>query len=346
MKVLLIADPHLPVPPDGYGGTERVVHALDEALNAQGHQTVLLAKRSSKTKGKLLSHRAPNNASHSSRAFRKLLFQPLSLWAARGCDVVHNFGRVDYLRALMTAGPPLVHTFANPVAHYELSILKEARVPSRWVSISQAQRRDLGSDSQDARWRTVYNAVRFEHLSFHATPNAPPYVAFLGRLTKNKGVDVAIRVARAAGIPLKIAGNVSSEPGGVEFFEHHVKPALGDGVEWVGEIGDAQKSEFLGGAIATLFPIQWDEPFGMVVVESLACGTPVIAARRASTPELLSHGETGFLCDNDADFINALGKVSALLRARCREACVSRFSAEVMARRYLEVYTELLGGRG
>lgn len=341
VKILLIADPHLPVPPLGYGGTERVVHALDNALHALGHQTVLLAGAGSRTPGRLILHRAPQNESWISRSYRKTLFQPLSLLAARGCDVVHNFGRMDYLYSLLRAGPPLVNTFANPVAPYELELLGRARVPSHWVSISAAQR----GGSDNSRWRTVYNAVALEHLPFNARPSSTPYLAFLGRLTRNKGVDVAIRVARASGVELRIAGNVSDEAGGREYFEQQVKPALGEGVEWIGEIGDSQKADFLGNAVATLFPIQWDEPFGIVIAESLACGTPVIATRRGSTPELLSHGQTGFLCDTEDELVSAVRNVSSIDRHECRAACEARFSATVMARNYLELYAELTRGR-
>lgn len=340
MKVLLIADPHLPVPPKGYGGTERIVHLVAQGLAESGHEVVLLAREGSRSPGALFHHRAPA-ASFVSRARRKLSFQPLSLVAARGCDVVHNFGRVDYLYSLLRLGPPLAVTFENPIAPYELEILRRARKPSAWISISDAQRSGAG----EGPWRTIYNAVDTTRLRYHERPAPDPYLAFLGRLTPNKGVHVAIDVAERAGLPLKIAGNVSNEPGAREYFVEQVRPRLRGKIEWIGEIGDEQKNGFLGGASALLFPIQWQEPFGIVVAESLACGTPVIATRAGATAELIDHGRTGALCHDLDELVEAAQAVEGLNRGACRATAEARFSAEAMTRAYLSAYEELLASK-
>lgn len=334
MRVTIIADATLPVPPHTYGGTERVVAELCEGLTARGHHVTLMADPTSGAPcSRLLGHR-PASARWTSRAYRKALFQLLSVIASRESDVVHVFGRVDYTEALIRGRKPLLYTFENPVADWEVRWLRR-RLRERvgLASISDAQRVDIPG----ARWVTVYNSVDTERIAPPADLRSD-YLAFLGRITWNKGADVAIRVARAAGLPLKIAGNISREPGGVEYFETEVRPQLGPDVEWIGEISDEQKSDFLGQARALLFPIRWDEPFGLVVAEALAAGTPVIAFRRGSAPELVKDGMTGFVCGSEAEMIDRVGRTVELDRAECRTAAVRRFSRSTMTDGYERAY--------
>ena len=169
-------------------------------------------------------------------------------------------------------------------------LLARRREALALVSVSDHQRAHL---AETGPWRTIYNAVDTDRLAFAPRPD-PGYLAFLGRLTPDKGVHVAIEVAERLGRPLRIAGNVSDEAGARRFFETRVRPQLGDGIEWVGPVDDDAKVPFLQNAAALLMPIQWDEPFGLVVAEALACGTPVLAMRRGSMPELIHDGITGF----------------------------------------------------
>jgi glycosyltransferase involved in cell wall biosynthesis len=338
VRITVIADPVVPVPPRGYGGTERVVFLLCEGLVARGHDVVLLAGPGSRTSGRLVVHRAAGS-SLGSRMLRKALFQPLSLAASRSADVVQSFGRVDYLGSLLRSRIPLVHGFANPIVPAEVAFLTaKRRTALRLVSISDAQRKHIGSGPL---WRTVFNGVDVNRLPFVEHPSGEPYLAFLGRLTANKGVHLAIRVALEAGVRLRIAGNVASEPGGREYFDTYVAPHLGSTIEWVGEIGDAEKPSFLGHARGLLFPIQWDEPFGLVVAEALACGTPVIAWRRGSTPELIVDGVSGFLCDSVEDMVTATRGLETIRRGDCRRECVQNMSADRMVEQYLSIYREL-----
>ena len=200
-----------------------------------------------------------------------------------------------------------------------------------FVSASDHQRAHLAGTGA---WRTIYNAVDTNRLAFAPRPD-PGYLAFLGRLTANKGVHIAIEVAKKLGRPLRIAGNVSDEAGGREYFETRVRPQLGDGIEWVGAVDDAAKVAFLQNAAALLVPIQWDEPFGLVVAEALACGTPVIAMLRGSMPELIRHGVTAFLCRSTDEMMDAVGRLGAIDRRACREDCEARFSADRMVEDYL-----------
>ena len=337
MRVTFIADPGLPVPPLGYGGAERNAALICAELARRGHQVRLLAGPGSSNYGELWPHRAPD-ATFPSRAYRKILFQLLSLRAMVDTDVVHNIGRIDYLWSLFRTRTPIVLTFQNHTTRQELLSLAMRRDRLALVSPSDSYRQGLPPD----RWWTVYNAVDAERIPYRAQP-AGDYVAFLGRLTANKGVHVAIQVAKAAGLPLRIAGNVSRESGGEEFFEREVRPQLGQQIEWIGEINDEQKPDFLGNARALLFPIQWEEPFGMVVAESMAAGTPVVAMRRGAMPEVIEHGRNGFLCDTIDEMVAATRRIDELDRADCRRTCEERFSPRVIVDRYLDIYGTVMG---
>lgn len=337
MRVALIADPNIPVPPLKYGGSERIIAALCRGLVAAGHQVRLLAGPGSQNFGELIIHRR-HRPSFVSRVYRKLLFQPLSLAAARDADVVHNYGRVDYLRWLMATDIPLVVSFMNPITAWEQDFFAQRKRGIMLVSASDNHRRDIPTGD---RWRTVYPAIDIDKIPYNPRPRGD-YLAFLGRLTANKGAREAIEVARRAGLPLKIAGNVSNEVGGREYFEAEVRPHLHGNIEWIGQITDAQKPELLGNARALLFPIQWEEPFGISLAESFAAGTPVIATRRGATSEQIVEGKTGFVCDTVDQMVEATKRIHELDRAACRRACEERFSGAVMTASYLDLYTQLL----
>jgi glycosyltransferase involved in cell wall biosynthesis len=180
-------------------------------------------------------------------------------------------------------------------------------------------------------------------LEFHERPGR--YLAFLGRVTPDKGLDRAIQIARRTDLPLRVAAKVDRADR--DYFADVIKPMLvraGSLVEFIGEIGDAEKSAFLGGALAVLFPIDWPEPFGLVMIESLACGTPVIAMRRGSVPEILEHGVSGFVVDDVESAVRAVGALPCLSRRGCRRAFEERFSARRMAQDYLAIYERLVGG--
>jgi glycosyltransferase involved in cell wall biosynthesis len=318
LRILVIADGKIPVPPAGYGGTERIVALMCEGLAARGHQITLMAARGSRNYGRLIAQPWAGSKPYPYRAWCKLRFQAQSLWHARGADVVINFGRVDYLWSLLKTTTPLICQFQNPVEHSEIKFLVSRRAETLLlVSASDHQRVHLAGTGP---WRTIYNAVDTDRLAFAPRPE-PGYLAFLGRLTAEKGVHVAIEVARWLGRPLRIVGNVSDEAGAREFFETRVRPQLGDGIEWVGPVDDDAKVPFLQNASALLMPIQWDEPFGLVVAEALACGTPVIATDRASMPELVRQGVTGFLCRSPDEMADAVGRLGKIDRRACREDC-------------------------
>jgi glycosyltransferase involved in cell wall biosynthesis len=217
------------------------------------------------------------------------------------------------------------------------------------VSISDAQRRPIPW----ANWAaTVHHGIDLDEFTFNPAPGR--YLAFLGRISPEKGLDAAIRIARAAGMPLKIAARMplpyTADPNvraDWEYFERTVEPLLkGSEVEMVGEVGGAEKDAFLGHAAALLFPIDWPEPFGLVMPEALACGTPVLALRRGSVPEVLGDGETAFIRDGEDELVAAARRIGELDRARCRAEAERRFSPAAMAEKYERVYANLIAARG
>lgn len=285
----------------------------------------------------------PSGKTWLSRAARKLWFQALSLWAARSpVRVVVNFGRADYLAALLYRRLPLVCWFQNPVDQVQIDWFRARHRNSlRFVGISHAQVARLETDG---RMRVIPNAVNVGALGFSGKPANPPYVVFLGRLTQNKGVHLAIEAARQAGVTLKLAGNVAhDEEGGEAYFEQEVRPRLDTGCQWVGPVNDKQKSVLLQGAIALLFPIQWNEPFGIVMAESLACGTPVVAWRIASTPEVVRDGANGYLCNSVEEMARAIRRVQSgeISREACRRDAEERFSQNVLLSKFLALVNDM-----
>lgn len=345
MKILLIADPHIAVPPIHYGGAERVVALYAQEFQRLGHTIHLMGGTGSRNfGGRLYVHRAPSKA-YWSRARRKIQFQLQSLWAARDCDVIYNFGRFDYLETLLALDKRLLHCFQNPIDQNQVNFA-ECRMSSR-ASFHCISRNQHTHAHITAPSVIIPNPVDTSAYSIGKGRGA--YLAFLGRLTFNKGVDIAIKVAQLTGRKLIIAGNVSKEDGGEQFFHDHVEPHIdGEQIRWIGPVNDDQKQQLLGDAEALLFPIRWDEPFGIVMVEALACGTPVIATRRASVPEVIDHGVTGFLCDPEEPSVEAFSRAVPLLRlidrVACRQAAERHFDVRVIAPRVLQVLAQLSHG--
>lgn len=333
MRIAVIADPKITVPPLHYGGVERIVAKLCSALQKRGHHIDLIARSGSESfGGKLIIHHLPGSGLVS-RTFRKLLFQLRSLPAILKADVVLNFGRLDYLETALRLRTPIICCFQNPVTQAEVDwVLRRRQRKLSFIGVSHAQ---IGGIAPEELFSVVYNVADARRLRFSPAPGDDPYLAFLGRITANKGPDTAIRVARRCGMKIKLAGNISDEPGDREFFEKEIRPQLGPEVEWIGPVDDQEKQDLLAGAAALLFPIRWPEPFGIVMIESLACGTPVIALRFASTPEVIKDGVTGYLCDSEDELVEAVRRISSIDRGACRRSAEDEFSVEAMTNGYL-----------
>jgi glycosyltransferase involved in cell wall biosynthesis len=339
MHIAQIAPLTEAIPPKLYGGTERVVHWLTEELIALGHEVTLFASGDSCTSAKLEAQwprairldgsvRDPN-ALHMLMLERvrqraddfdflhfHLDYYPFSLFSRQAKSFVTTLhGRLD-----LPEHQPVFTAFSSlPV-----------------ISISNSQRRPV----PQAGWvRTVYHGLPQELLK--PLPMKHEYLAFLGRIAPEKGVDRAVAIARKCGVPLRIAAKVDKADR--DYYEEKIRPLIdGSTVEYIGEISDAQKSAFLSGAIALLDPIDWPEPFGLVMIEAMACGTPVIAFNRGSVPELIDDGLTGFIVEDVEGAIGAFDRLPQLSRDEVRQQFERRFTARRMAQEYLSAYRSLM----
>ncbi|GBQ22932.1 glycosyltransferase [Acetobacter estunensis NRIC 0472] len=339
MRIAQIAPLHEAVPPQLYGGTERVVAFLTDELTAMGHDVTLFASGDSVTSAELdaVWPRALrlDPTIRDPIAPHMLLMEHVAR-RAHEFDVLHF--HMDYwpFTYFSRQPVPFVTTMHGRLDLPELQPVFNAFPQVPIVSISDSQRRPLPQANYAA---TVLHGLPENLL----TPQPGPghYLAFLGRICAEKGIDKAIRIARAVGLPLKIAAKVDKAD--AEYFERDIVPMLGEGVEMIGEIGDAEKPAFLSGARALLMPIDWPEPFGLVMIEAMACGTPVIAFRHGSVPEVLEDGLTGAIVTSEAEAIAAYPAVEALDRGLIRREFERRFTARRMAEDYLAVYRRLTG---
>ena len=340
MHIAQIAPLTEAVPPKLYGGTERVVANLCDALVQLGHEVTLFAAADAQTDAKLIPVRD-----------RPLRLDPAPLKSdiAAHLSMLHEVRRrawqfdILHFHIDLLHFPVFEHQAERTVTtlHGRLDLTDLEGVYERWrqfglVSISDHQRTPLPF----VNWvGTIPHGLPTHQFVFRARPQ-PGYLAFLGRISPEKRPDVAISIARRAGIPLKIAAKVDRVDR--EYFETRIAPLLDHPlIDYIGEIREDQKSEFLGNARALLFPIDWPEPFGLVMIEAMACGTPVIAWRNGAAPEVVTDGVTGFIVESVEEAARAVGRVSSLSRRGCRQMFEERFDAARMSRDYIEVYRRL-----
>lgn len=335
MKIAQVAPLFESVPPQLYGGTERIVSFLTEELVRQGHDVTLYASGDSVTSARLVPvcPRALRLAGGKPEPGPPQTVQLERLFAdAPGYDVVHFHNDFHHLPLSTRQRLPFVHTLHNRSDTPELADLFRLFPRAPLISISNAQRQALPGLNWQA---TVYHGLPLELFHYQASPQ--PYVAFLGRISPEKQVHHAVQIARKAGIPLKIAAKVDAADR--SYYENVARPLLAlPGVEFVGEIGGADKDRFLGDALALLFPISWPEPFGLVMIEALACGTPVIAYRQGSVPEVIVDGVSGYIVDGVSEAVAALRRIEHLQREHCRSQFEQRFSAVRMTSDYVSAF--------
>ena len=341
MKIAQVAPLYESVPPKYYGGTERIVSYLTEELVREGHDVTLFASGDSVTAARLVApvRRALRLDKNSidSLAHHIVLLEEVTRRASR-FDVIHY--HIDYLHfpTSRRLGVPHVTTLHGRLDIPDLVPLYREFRDMPLVSISNAQRAPIPW----ANWQgTVYHGLPADLYAFHETPG--DYLAFIGRISPEKRVDRAIRIARRARMKIRIAAKVDDVDR--EYFEEQIQPLLDESdAEYIGEIGEGEKRDFLGDAVALLFPIDWPEPFGLVMIEAMACGTPVIAYRHGSVPEVMEEGVTGFVVSGIDDAVRAVERVPSLSRRHCREVFEERFSAARMARDYVKIYERLAAG--
>jgi glycosyltransferase involved in cell wall biosynthesis len=346
LRIAMLAPPWIPVPAPAYGGIEEVVRLLCEGLAERGHDVTLFAAPGSASRAEVVTvlesphpdeiQKAQFEADHVAR-----VFGAVDDAAARGepYDVIHDHVGHTALAMADRVGPPLVHTLHGPFTDDACRFYAEHGAKACIVAISQAQLDDAPPEMGGGR--VVHNPIDCAEWPFEADKD--DFVLWIGRMSPDKGPDRAIAAAGEAGVRVVLAGPV--QPGQEAYFAEQVEPALGDGVEYVGEADAERKRELYRRARALLMPIRWPEPFGLVMVEALACGTPVIAFPEGSAPEVVEDGRTGFVVADEHEMAAAIGRLGEIDPAACREQCHQRFGVPAVVQAYEDVYRAAMTDR-
>jgi glycosyltransferase involved in cell wall biosynthesis len=340
LKIALTADPELPVPPKLYGGIERVVDMLARALVERGHEVTLFAHKDSDSAGHLVPWPGQSSLSRSDllRNMATLSREVL----LRRFDLIHSFSRVAYLTPLLPLPVPKLMTYQRGISPRSVTWGHRLSRGTLWFgAISQWMMQHV---ADCGTWRVVFNGVPLSAFGFNPDPGSEAPLVFLGRVEEIKGPHLAIEIAQRTGRRLIIAGNVPPEH--QAWFQREVLPHVDNlHIRYIGPVDDAQKNVLLQSAAAFLMPILWEEPFGIVMAEAMACGTPVLGLARGAVPEVVEHQATGFVEQDVDGLVAAVGRVGTLDRAACRERVKRLFSETAVAEGYLAVYEEMLAVR-
>ncbi|MEA5571750.1 glycosyltransferase family 4 protein [Calothrix sp. UHCC 0171] len=343
MKIAQVAPLWERVPPPGYGGIELVVGLLTDELVRRGHEVTLFASGDSISLAKLESvhpHALRLDPDIKEPAIYETLQMSRVYNQADDFDIIHSHMGYIALAYAELVKTPTVHTLHGTFTRENQKIFTYAK-RQRYVSISHAQREPQLDLNYVA---TVYNGIDIDAHKYHPQPENPPYLAFLGRISPEKGPHLAIQIAKKSGWHLKMAGKVDVVD--KDYFEREIKPLIdGKQIEYLGEANHSQKNELMGGAAATLFPITWREPFGLVMVESMAAGTPVIALNLGSTAEVIQHGLSGFVCNTLEECIHAIPNAVELDRNAVRKYVAHRFGVKQMVDGYEQIYRQIMADK-
>ena len=339
MRIALLAPAWFPVPPTGYGGIEWVVSLLADGLVGAGHDVTLFASGDSRTKARLVSIFPEARPREIGRTAPELLHALTCFEHADEYELVNDHSGPLGAALGGTVATPVVHTVHGPLVGRPGELYEKVAAVARGVglvSLSENQRRPR----PDLPWlASIPNALDLS--AFPVRPHRGDYLLFLGRLSPEKGAHRAIEVAHATGLPLRIAGKMHDRAE-KEYFDNEVRPRLGADVEYLGEVTHEEKVALLQDARVTLFPIEWEEPFGLVMIESMACGTPVIATRRGAVTEVVAHGRSGIVVDDYREMPAALAAADRLDPLECRRYVEERYSPERMVRDYEEAFERLV----
>ena len=338
MKILLVMDPGIPIPPKGYGGIERIVALLAEEYLKLGHQVHILASEGSAIKGCTMHSIGKDGFPPSGKEMRKAIFAAWAyIWKNRSqFDLIHNFGRLLYLLPVLGHPVKKIMCYQREISRRNIQIIN--KMPTANLIFSGCSNDLVRRANTPGKWVAIHNAVDFSQfkLTIELPHDAP--LIFLGRIERIKGCHTAIQIAKATHNRLIIAGNISSLPEEKAYFENEIKPHIdGQQIEYVGTVNDEQKNHYLGQSKALLFPIEWNEPFGIVMIEAMACGTPVIGFNRGSVPEVVKDGVNGFIIDNEQEMIQAIFNLNKISREQCRAYSCQKFDIPVIAEVYLNL---------
>jgi len=328
-------DPGIPVPPPLYGGHERLVYPFAEEYTRLGHEVTLLAGPDSFCSGKTITFGINDLKRSALQKGKEIWFVWKFLKQNKdNFDIIHNFGRLAYLVPALNTASKKIMTYGRRVTASGIRVVNT--LPNQNLIFTACSNYCVNTGNVAGNWHTVYNAIDFSIYQPKETvaPDAP--LMFLGRLDKIKGVHTAISVAKATNNKLVIGGNIPHTSDNYHYFKTEIEPLIdNEQIVYLGELNDSQKNTWLGQAKALLFPIEWDEPFGMVMVEAMACGTPVIGFKRGSVPEVIDEGLTGFVVNNESEMVNRLGMLDQIDRKTCRNTAESRFNIAKIVAQYL-----------
>jgi glycosyltransferase involved in cell wall biosynthesis len=342
MRILLTVDPEIPVPPTTYGGIERIADALVLALMKAGHEVALIARAGSTCPASRL-FAWPGKSSQSK--LDTLRNTGCLARAVRACqpDVIHSFSRLAYLLPHLRGKRRIVMSYQREPSLRTVGLAARLAAPAvlSFTGCS-AYIADRGRRAGGV-WQAIPNFVNTDRLTFRAAVAGDAPLVFLSRVESIKGAALAIAIARRAGARLLIAGNHADAGPEADYWRRQVAPEIGkNGIEYVGPVDDVQKNELLGRARAMLVPVQWNEPFGIVFAEALACGTPVISCPRGALPEIVRNGREGFLIETMEEGVDAVRRLGEIDRATCRRRIEQEFSASVVAGRYADLYSHVV----
>ena len=341
MRVLLLMDPLIKVPPDQYGGIERVVADLGNGLARRGHEITLWAAPGSHVDGRVEPFGRVGEWTRWSNVRNTVTLAGRFLRTVGRFDVIHNFGRLAYLAPVLARDLPKVQTYMRTVNPANMATARRLGARRLHYTAVSAAIRDTARGA--GTWSVIYNCAVPDRYPFVGTtdPATAPLV-FLGRLDRCKGAHHAIDVATRLQRRLIIAGNVSPLAHEQEYFHRELAPRIdGELVTYIGPVDDAQKRSLLGQAAAMLMPIEWEEPFPVVLPESMLCGTPLIAFARGGVPEGIDHGRTGFLCDTAEEMAALVARLPEIDRAAVRAEAMRRFSDTAVIDQYEQLYCEM-----
>lgn len=337
LNILLTCDPELPVPPGKYGGIERIVEMLVKGLVDMGHEVTLCANGDSQVPCRLVAWKGAKSQ-HLPDTVRNLATLT-SLVLRNRFDIVHSFSRLAYMGLIMPFKVPKIMSYQREpsVAQVKKAVQVSANGTIRFTGCSHYITNQIKPYAEAS---TVYNAAPFTKYELNATLSGDAPLVFLGRIEAIKGTHEAVQVAQKTGKRLVIAGNIPQEKQG--YFDEKIKPHLSEQIQYIGPVNDAQKNVLLQKASALLMPIRWNEPFGIVMAEAMACGTPVIGLSKGAVPEVIDNGVSGFCCQSQEEMMQAVERLHCIDRRRVRQVAEERFSETVMVKGYLDLYASML----
>ena len=341
MKILLVMDPGILVPPKGYGGHERLVYMFAREYARLGHDVHLLVTKGSSVEGCTVhgygKEGFPPKKSDALLAIPKAWW---FLWKNRNkFDLIHNFGRLAYLLPVLNHSVNKIMTYGREISKRNISNVNKLK--NRNLVFTGCSSNLISRGNVAGRWETVYNAIDFSKYTLVEKVAEDAPLMFLGRIERVKGCHTAIKVALETGNKLLIGGNISPLDDEKKYFEEEIKPFIdGTQIIFLGALNDEQKNYYLGQSKALLFPIEWDEPFGMVMVEAMACGTPVIAYGQGSVQEVIENSITGYICDDYVELCASINNLDKLSKKVIRTRSQHRFDVSAIAKKYLNLFDD------